>query len=384
MRSQSSIAPASTSPNMFDVLRIWAKRGLELDLIPSLVQEAVASQTRVAALPSFMQKSDLFAGSYETLQNENRNWNMSTGAWSVLLTTHIKKQQIDQARSILAEWEKALNDRRKTADAIREKQAERSRSATAPERPSFNPVSSLESTLVSGIPMDESRYFDGCAQLAAAEGRTLDALTYYQSSLRLTYGRPPSPSVMEPDATKGAEALWKKLGGSQAVWPLWLDSVQTMPLPKFVPARAATNRAIPNFSATDQSGKTWTLGNLKSKTTLINVWATWCPPCQKELPLIQQLYEQVKDRKDIQVITLNIDEDRSLVGPYLQKHKYSFPTLFASSFVKEFAGPIGIPMTWISDATGTIRSEVLGFRSDSPEWIPQTLKQLESIGATAR
>ncbi len=387
MRSQSSImsiATSNTSPNAFDVLRIWAKRGLELDLIPSLVQEAVAFQARSSASPSSMQQSDLYGGPYQTLQNENRNWTANAGAWQVLLATCIKKGQLDRARSILAEWEKALNERRKKADEIKEKQAERPRSGATSEPAGFNPISSMESTLVSGIPNDESRYYDGCAQLAAAEGRTLDALTYYQSSLRLMYGRSSFSGLTDFDAAKEADALWKKLGGSQAAWPLWLDSIKTMPVSKIVPPRAAANRAIPKFSVTDQNGKTWSLDNLKGKTTLINVWATWCAPCQKELPFLQQLYEQVKDRKDIQIITLNIDQDQSLVGPFLQKNKFSFPALFAASFVKEFAGSIGIPTTWISDATGTIRSEMLGFGGDGQDWIPQTLKQIESVRTAAK
>jgi thiol-disulfide isomerase/thioredoxin len=144
-------------------------------------------------------------------------------------------------------------------------------------------------------------------------------------------------------------------------------------------SRASVNRAIPKFSMPDQSGKTWTLDNLKGKTTLINVWATWCAPCQKELPYLQQLHEQIKDRTDIQIITLNIDEDQSLVQPFLKTNKLSFPSLFASSFVKEFAGSIGIPTTWIADTNGMVRSEVLGFGSGSSEWITRTLEQIERI-----
>ena len=125
--------------------------------------------------------------------------------------------------------------------------------------------------------------------------------------------------------------------------------------------------------------KTGTLDNLKSKTALMNVWATWRSPCRNKLPLLQQLYEQIKDRKDVQVITLNIDEDVSLVEPFLKTNKLSFPTLFAFSFVKEFAGPIGIPTTGISNANGTIRSEALGFGGDTLDWIHKTLKQMESI-----
>jgi thiol-disulfide isomerase/thioredoxin len=380
LRNQNSgiVLLSGTSPT-FEVLRIWAKRGLELDLIPSLIQEVVASQTRVPASSSPIQQSDLYGG-LQTLSNENRAWTANTSAWAVLVTTYVKKSRLDQARSTLAEWEKALNERRKRADAIRENQA---RSVTSSERTSMTPVSSMESAIVSGIPNDESRYYEGCAQLAAAEVRTLDALTYYQASLRLMYGRS-SSNIMELDAGKDADALWKKLGGSQAAWSLWLDSIKTMPAPKMVPSRAAANRAIPQFSMQDQKGKTWTLDNLKGKATLINVWATWCGPCRKELPFLQQLYEQTKDRSDIQVITLNIDQDRSLIEPFLKTNKLSFPALFASSFVTEFAGPIGVPTTWISDETGTIRSETLGYRDDGSEWIPQTLKQIESIRKAAK
>ena len=90
--------------------------------------------------------------------------------------------------------------------------------------------------------------------------------------------------------------------------------------------------------------------------------------------------ERIKDRDDIQVITLNIDEDRSLVGPYLEKNNLTFPSLYANPFVKEFAGSIGIPTSWISDSTGTIRSEMVGFRSDDAQWVERTLQQIESVG----
>jgi thiol-disulfide isomerase/thioredoxin len=136
---------------------------------------------------------------------------------------------------------------------------------------------------------------------------------------------------------------------------------------------------MPEFKLSDQSGKTWTLASLKGKTTLINVWATWCGPCREELPHLQQLYEQIKSRGDVQVITLNVDENQSLVEPYLKENKYTFPSLFAKSFVDGFSGPIPIPTTWTSDALGTIRLEALGFGGDGSQWVTRTLKQMESI-----
>jgi thiol-disulfide isomerase/thioredoxin len=243
-------------------------------------------------------------------------------------------------------------------------------------------VNIVENALISGISNEESKYYNGCAQLAVAEGRSLDALTYYQSSLRLMYGRSISaPTIAELDAGKEANGLWKQLGGTDSAWTVWLDSIRTMSIPKMQVAASwsAKNLAIPQFSLTDQEGKTWTLDRLKGKTTLINIWATWCAPCRAEMVVLQRLYEQIKDRSDIQVITLNTDEDVNLVGPFLKENKFTMPSLYARSFVNEFSKPQGIPTSWISDATGTIRFESLGFGGDSANWIPQIIKQLESV-----
>jgi thiol-disulfide isomerase/thioredoxin len=235
-----------------------------------------------------------------------------------------------------------------------------------------------------GISNEESWYYDARARLAGAEGRALDALTFYQSSLRLMYGRSAmTVELKDQEDVQEAQRIWKKLGGSQAGWLAWVDSIRTIAMPTTrsisQPRWSAINRSIPQFSLRDQNGKAWTLASLKGKTTLINIWATWCGPCRSELPLLQKLYEQIKDRRDIQVITLNVDQNSSLVGPFLKQNKLSFPSLSAKSFVDGFAGHIGIPTTWISDPAGTIRFEALGFGGDSSEWVAQTLKQIESV-----
>jgi thiol-disulfide isomerase/thioredoxin len=376
------------STNSVDVLRIWAQRGLELDRIPALVQEVVAAQQRVYAAPSSTQQSDLYGESYSTLLRESSRWTVEAKAWGILVTTYVKTRQLDKARDVLAEWEKALNARRSKAKEINDKQAAQSRDAAASERSSATSITrSLESSLVSGIPTDESNYYEGCAQLAAAEDRTLDALVFYQSYLRLTYGRSYTPSDLKNlDNVKEADKLWKKLGGSQSGWNLWLDSINTMTVPKVLSGSqwSGTSRAIPQFSLVDQNGKPWTLDSIKGKKTLINVWATWCGPCRLELPLVQALYEKIKDRADIQIVTLNIDSDDKLVEPFLKKNNFSFPSLYARSFVEKFAGSIGIPTTWIVDSGGTIRNEILGYSSSNSDWVAQTLKRIENVNLAAK
>jgi thiol-disulfide isomerase/thioredoxin len=380
-------SPASgfISTASLDVLKVWAQRGLELNRIPALVWEILAKQPKITMLPSATQQSDLYGGSYQTLIEENQRWTTNTNAWLILATTYAKTRQLDQSRSILKEWETTLNARRKRANEITEKlNAQARNAADSANSGTSSLIRSMETSIVSGIPNEEAKYYEACAQVAAAEGRMLDALTFYQSSLRLMYGRSSvPPDFTGLDAGKEADRLWKELGGSPAGWRAWLESIQTMPTPKIqsLPQFAATNRPIPQFSLVDQNNKAWTLDSLKGKTTLLNVWATWCGPCRSELPLLQKLYEQIKDRSDIQVITLNVDSDPKLVEPFLKQNKYSFPSLFAKSFVDKFAGPIGIPMTWISDSSGTIRDQVLGFSGASSDWISQTLKRIERTGA---
>ena len=287
-------------------------------------------------------------------------------AWAILVRIYAKQGQLEQARGVLNEWEKALEERRDEAEAIRVKQLSKivNTSTAATTALPRDPVEIMEASVVSGIFGDEAKFYEACAHQAAAEGRSLDALTFYQSSLRLMYGgNSAPPDFSEIEAGKAAHGLWNRLNGSNAGWKAWLESTRTRPTIKLpsISRWVAADRQIPDFSLSDQNGEKWTLAALKSKTTLINVWATWCGPCRQELPHLQKLYEQAKDREDIQIITLNIDEDKSLVEPFLKSNNFSFPALFAQPFVEKFAGKIGIPTTWISDKTGTIYAASLYF-----------------------
>jgi thiol-disulfide isomerase/thioredoxin len=391
----------------FEVLKTWAQRGLELDRIPVLVREIAAKRQRTNILSYPMQQPGL-TSMEQTFLEENR-WRMDTDAWAILVTVYSKTRQAEQAWSILVVWEAALKGRRAKVNEIAQKPAPAP--PWAADSKTINTsslVQSNESFTVSGIPYEDSKYYEACAQAAAAEGQTLDALVFYQTSMRLRYNRVMPFSNTTLDAEKESNKLWTKLGGSQASWRIWLDSIRTtpstpaqrvpepaskiqLPVPDSMraipgsagqrdPQSSRMSRSLPPFSLADQNGETWTHDSFKGKTTLINVWAVWCGPCRSELPLLQKLYEQIKDRNDVQVITLNVDSDPKRVEPFLKKNKFTFPSLFAKSLVADFVGNIAIPTTWISDATGTIRTETLGFSGGGPDWVSQTLKTIENIG----
>ena len=134
---------------------------------------------------------------------------------------------------------------------------------------------------------------------------------------------------------------------------------------------------LPAFELADLAGKTWRLKDLAGRAVLINVWATWCGPCQAELPKLEKLYEQVKDRSDLQILTLTIDEDLGAVAPFLKEKGYTFPVLPAFSFVTGLLDIVAIPQNWIVDGKGMWRWTGAPNGPDE-EWGQAMLKQIES------
>jgi thiol-disulfide isomerase/thioredoxin len=128
----------------------------------------------------------------------------------------------------------------------------------------------------------------------------------------------------------------------------------------------------------DLDGHLWKLRELEGKVALVNVWATWCGPCTKELPLVQKLHESLKGRADTVVLSLNIDDDPEKARKYAAEHKLTFPVLPASKYVTKAIGPsISIPRSWIVGG-GLLTAESLGFNDGQGEaWLAKARAELE-------
>jgi thiol-disulfide isomerase/thioredoxin len=222
------------------------------------------------------------------------------------------------------------------------------------------------------------RYWQNRARLAALEGSKADALTYYQKALQARK-HPPDPYQGHAHDTlmDEARALWKQLGGTETAWNFW----STPPAAKVQELTESgwkkPAKAMPAFELADLSGKTWRLKNLEGRAVLINVWATWCGPCKAELPKLEKLYEKVKDRSDLQILTLTIDEDLGAVAPFMKGNGYTFPVLPAYSFVTGLLDLVGIPQNWILDTKGEWLWTGAPNVPDA-EWEAAMLKQIES------
>jgi thiol-disulfide isomerase/thioredoxin len=224
-----------------------------------------------------------------------------------------------------------------------------------------------------------SDYWLNRARLAALENRKADGLTYYQLALHTRVTLPaPRRGRLEDDLTDEARALWKEIGGTETAWAIWSEP------PAAGPEILAQGRwekpklQLPAFELADLSGKTWKLAKLEGKSVLINLWATWCGPCNAELPHLQKLYDQMKDRPDFQILTFNVDEDLGAVEPFLKQKGYTFPVLPAYSFATGILDVNGIPQNWVVDPMGVWRWTQIGFL-EGQNWADDMIKRLESV-----
>ena len=117
-----------------------------------------------------------------------------------------------------------------------------------------------------------------------------------------------------------------------------------------------------DFTLTELSGKTWTLKEQRGKVVVVNFWATWCPPCRKEMPDLETLYKQFKDQG--LVILAISDEDAGKVGPFIAEQKVTYPILLdPGRKVNELFQIEGIPKTFVYDRSGKLVAQSIDMRT---------------------
>jgi peroxiredoxin len=117
-----------------------------------------------------------------------------------------------------------------------------------------------------------------------------------------------------------------------------------------------------DFTLTDLDGRTWTRKALLGKVVVVNFWATWCPPCRKEMPDLDALYKKFKDQGLI-VLAIS-DEDEAKVRAFLKTRPVSYPVMLDKGRqVNELYRVEGIPKTYIYGRDGKLVTESIDMRT---------------------
>jgi len=118
---------------------------------------------------------------------------------------------------------------------------------------------------------------------------------------------------------------------------------------------------MPNFTFPDINGREVSLSDHRGKVVLVNVWATWCPPCRQEMPSMQSLYEKFKG-ENFEILAVSIDsEGRAAVAPFMRKMNLTFPALLdPGETIRSLYGITGVPESFIIDKQGILVQKIIG------------------------
>ena len=127
-------------------------------------------------------------------------------------------------------------------------------------------------------------------------------------------------------------------------------------------------KEAPNFIVTDLEGKKIELKDLKGKGVFLNFWGTWCKPCEKEMPYMNELYPKYKE-KGVEIIALDADETDIAVKNFVNQYGLKFPVAIDKG--QKIIGTYGVgplPTSFLIDKDGKVVEKIIG---------EQTKEQLE-------
>ena len=138
--------------------------------------------------------------------------------------------------------------------------------------------------------------------------------------------------------------------------------------------------AAPPLKLLDMDGKSVDLKKLQGSIVLVNFWATWCPPCKREMPSLQRLWQKMEKQTKLRVVAVNIGEDADTAFAFMGTLELmpTFPIVFDKDSAVLRSWPVkGLPTTFLINRKGHIVYRAIGGRNfDSPESVELISKLL--------
>lgn len=137
------------------------------------------------------------------------------------------------------------------------------------------------------------------------------------------------------------------------------------------------DKKAPDFSLKDLNGKKVELKQFKGKIIFLNFWATWCGPCKEEMPSLEVLHKQFKE-KNFVLLTISVDyEGEKPVQEFINKNRYTFSVLLDPKCeTLDLFEVKGIPTSFLIDKKGKMIGKAIGPRDWKSEEVVSLLNLL--------
>ncbi|MBM4762166.1 thiol-disulfide oxidoreductase ResA [Bacillus sp. B15-48] len=112
-------------------------------------------------------------------------------------------------------------------------------------------------------------------------------------------------------------------------------------------------KTAPDFALVDMNGERHQLSDYRGEGVFLNFWATWCKPCEREMPYIDNAYHYFKD-KGVKVLTVDVGESELVVNNFIERHNLSFPVMIDHGTVQTAYGINPLPITFLIDKDGVV------------------------------
>jgi peroxiredoxin len=146
-----------------------------------------------------------------------------------------------------------------------------------------------------------------------------------------------------------------------------------------VPARLLAGDVAgpaPDFTLASREGKALSLSELKGDVVLINFWATWCGPCRKEMPLLEDLYQRYA-KLGFTLLGVNVEEHSRDADRFLAETPVSFPILYdPANQVSQLYDVAAMPSTVLVDRNGNLRYLHHGYQDGYEDMYREQIREL--------
>jgi peroxiredoxin/outer membrane lipoprotein-sorting protein len=130
----------------------------------------------------------------------------------------------------------------------------------------------------------------------------------------------------------------------------------------YTPAKLTGKQAL-TFALKDRDGKSFEFESTRGKTVLLNFWSSTCGPCVKELPVVEKIYREFKD-KGLAVLAINSSEGPEAIGEFLRDKDYTFTVLIDEDLdAANKYQALGIPQTYVIDRQRNIVAHLIGYNT---------------------